>query len=285
MDSVEGNRDNDMIFSCTNRLDESNQSSASTVMSNDSIDEKEDYVVQKTLMLHDLDDNESFCSVDDVCNVKNRIPVNSVNDIDDVKLSNDFLVQANSISTVSTLDVSETIASVPTEPICGVNLDATTGGEVEIHGYDGTSMDDDVKNHELALYYSDEKHQPEIGSTEPSAPSLRNLSLLDQLDIMFEKLCFTNTAVRDDLVMTYACPPNTQMKPLTGPYSNNDYLSSMDTILAILGCNSASTTNEYDYFASLVSLLSCCGGDSSKSDTTSAAHSSNQNESITPWSH
>ena len=215
-------------ISLCHQLDESSQSSASTVVSNDSNnDDPEDPVVHRRLLYH-IGDSQSDCSIDGASNEKN--------------------------TTMFTID--------DTEPIT-VDDSQTT----KVSCDDQISSDDEVSNQELSLYYSDEtKPIVEISTTNSaSAPTPRQLSLLDQLDIIFEKICFTDTSVLEDLAMEYTCPSSNAKANSLATSCN-----SMDTIMAILGCNNASTTNEYDYFANLEShLLSCCGGevDDSKSAT------------------
>jgi hypothetical protein len=253
MDLVKGSHCNDILSLC--RLDESSQSSASTVMSNDSHDERDHHAIQKKLLF--LEEIQSYCSIDDVSTIKNGI-----NHGDDKLPSSDFIVNAKSMNTESTLDVLETsIADVSTKLIHGNKKDATAGWEIETSANKTMYTEDELNNQELSLYHSDERlPQPELSSTEPLLPSLRKLSLLEQLDVMFEKLCFTNSVACDELVMSHGCPStHTKGNGLTNDATY--YLSSMDAIIAILGCNSPVSMYEYAYFSTFEShLLSCCGG-------------------------
>ena len=241
-------------------LDESSQSSASTGVSNDSNHEHEDDIAQKSLLLHLDDDYQSYCSIDDDSIIKKEIS----NGDDNVSL--DFIVHAKSMTVASTFDVLEAPNdNESTKLICGNNDGVSTASEIEIpESEQMLDSEDESNNHELSLYHADEHIEPtEMISTEPLVPTIRKLSLLDQLDIMFEKLCFTNTVVCDDLAMSYGCPSNNQnVNTLTRPFCDtNYYQSSMDTIITILGCNSPSSTYEYACFTTFEShLLSCCGG-------------------------
>jgi hypothetical protein len=116
--------------------------------------------------------------------------------------------------------------------------------------------DEEMDNHELSLYCPDNtvgEHEHGNIVEGSSLPPIHNPSLLDQLDIMFEKLCFVD-AVSDDVV-TINTHPTAPTRTMTDSYS-----PSMDTIIVLLGCYNPPSIYELEYFATLESqLFACCG--------------------------